>query len=116
MPWRHRPGRHRYSDPPRDERRREIAVRAALGASPPDILRFALRRGLAPVVVGLGTGLLAASAASRLLAGLLFEVRPSDPATFIAAVTTLVAVAVVAAGWPAWKATRIDPVAVLKEE
>ncbi len=99
-----------------DQRRREIAVRAALGASPPAILRFALRRGLAPVVVGLGAGLLAASAASRLLAGLLFEVRPSDPATFIAAVLTLFTVAVVAAGWPAWRATRVDPVAVLKEE
>jgi putative ABC transport system permease protein len=98
------------------ERRREIGVRVALGAAPGDITEMVLRQGLSLVAAGIGLGLLAALAATRLLEQMLFRVEPSDPATLIAVIVLFTAVAAVACLLPAWRAVRVDPLAVLQTE
>ncbi|UCC72942.1 MAG: ABC transporter permease [Gemmatimonadota bacterium] len=98
------------------ERRREIGVRVALGARPSDITEMVLRRGLALVAGGIGIGLVAALASSRLLEQMLFRIEPTDPATFVLVSVLFSAVAVVACLLPAWRALRVDPVTVLQTE
>ena len=95
------------------QRTQEIGVRTALGATPPDIWRFVVRRGMAPVAVGLvaGTGL--ALATSQLLRGQLYGVTPQDPFTFVAVGVLLVVVAVVAMYVPARRAMRVSPTVAL---
>ena len=94
----------------------EIGVRVALGASPGDVLRMVLREGLMLALLGLGFGLAGAAAATRLLASLLFEVRPGDPGTYAAVSTLLGLVALAAAYLPARRATRLDPLAALRQD
>ncbi len=83
----------------------EIGVRMALGAQPGDVHRMVLREGLTPVAIGLAIGLLAAVVAGRAAAGLLFQVRPGDPATLAGVTALLGLVAVVACIVPARRAT-----------
>jgi len=97
-------------------RTREIGVRMALGASPSDIVRDVVRRGVVLAAAGLAGGLAAAYALSRLLASLLFQVRPDDAATY-AAVSLLLLLLTAGASWiPARRATRIDPTRALRTE
>jgi predicted permease len=97
-------------------RTREIGVRMALGAAPADIVRRVLKRGLTLAAVGLGAGVLAALALSRLLSSLLFGVGAGDPATY-AGVSVLLLLVSAAASWiPARRATRVDPVTALRSE
>ena len=98
------------------ERRREIGIRMALGANRASVMRMVLSQGLRLTLVGIVAGLAAAFAMSRVLASLLFGVRPSDPATIGAVVTLIGAVALVACYIPARVATRVDPMIVLREE
>jgi predicted permease len=98
------------------ERRREIGVRIALGAEPRDITEMVLKQGLALVAIGIGIGLVGAIAATRLLEQMLFQVEPTDPATLVVVSVLFGAVAVVACLLPAWRAVRVDPVAVLQTE
>jgi predicted permease len=98
------------------QRRAEIGVRLALGADPARIVRLVLASGLRLSVLGAVVGSLAAFALVRLLAGLLHEVRPHDPATFAAVPLLLLAVAVLASVVPAWRATRVDPATTLRAE
>jgi putative ABC transport system permease protein len=98
------------------QRTPEIGLRLALGAQRRDILRLTIARALRPIVVGRALGLLGALAASRLLTSLLFEVRPSDPATFFLAGALLGAVALGACLIPARRATRVDPMVALRYE
>jgi predicted permease len=95
------------------ERRREIAVRVALGASGSQIAGLVLRNGLLLSMVGAALGIGAAIAATRLLSGLLFDVEPTDPLTFAAATAALLAAAAVASYLPARQASRLDTLAVL---
>jgi len=90
------------------QRTREIGVRMALGARQRDVIAMVLGQGMRIVLIGLGLGLAGALALTRLLQGLLFEVKPTDPITFIAVPLILVAVALFACWLPARRAARGD--------
>ena len=97
------------------QREREMAVRLALGAPPSRVMTLMLRQGMTPVVIGLGVGLLAAMASTRVLRSLLYEVSASDPATYVAVFVLLGAVALLASWVPSRRATRVPPARVLRE-
>jgi putative ABC transport system permease protein len=98
------------------ERRREIGVRMALGATDDQVLRLFLRHGLVVVAVGIGCGLAGAAAAARSLASLVFGVSARDPATLGAVASLLTAVTLLACYLPARSATRVDPAEALRSE
>jgi predicted permease len=98
------------------QRNNEIGLRMALGASRSDVLGLVLRQGLAYVALGLALGLGGAFTATRLLASLLFEVKPADPATYAGVAALLAAVALAAAYVPARRATKVDPLMALRQE
>ena len=98
------------------ERRREIGIRMALGADQSNVLGQVLRQGLILTTVGIVAGLAGAFALNRLIASLLFGVQPTDPATLIVVVATITAVAAIACWLPAWRASRVDPIVVLRED
>ena len=97
-------------------RRRELAVRNALGATGRDIVRLVLGEAFALVAAGVLLGVGAALALARLLANLLYGVTPGDPGTFLLLPPLLAAAGLAAAWLPAWRAGRIDPWKVLQEE
>jgi putative ABC transport system permease protein len=98
------------------QRSREFGIRLALGARAGQIVAMVVGQNLRIVAVGLAIGLLTAIPATRLLRGLLYQVGPNDPITFIAIGSTLAAVAIVAAYLPARRGTQVDPVVALKAE
>jgi ABC-type antimicrobial peptide transport system permease subunit len=98
------------------QRRREIGVRMALGADRSRVLAHVLKQGLMLTTIGVAGGLAGAFALNQVLASLLFGVRPSDPATLAMVVATIVAVAAAACWLPAWRASRLDPSAVLRSD
>jgi predicted permease len=98
------------------QRRREIGVRMALGATRRDVLRLVLTRALRIVVAGLIVGLAGAAGVTRVLQTFLFGVTPTDPIAFTIVTLLLMAVALMAAWLPARRATRIDPCAALRAE
>jgi len=95
---------------------REIGIRMALGASASDVLRIVAIETFRPTAAGIAVGLAASLMMSSLLTNLLYGIRPSDPATFAAVAATLASVAILAGIVPAWRATRVDPIQVLREE
>jgi predicted permease len=95
------------------ERRGEIGIRLALGATTSSVVRLVLMRALASVTIGLAAGLGGAWLASRLLTQQLYGVRPTDPAMYAAVALALGAAAVLAAWLPARRAARVDPTTVL---
>jgi putative ABC transport system permease protein len=97
------------------ERRRELAVRIALGASARAIVRLLVAGGLAPTAVGLGVGLALAAGSTRVLQSLLFDIAPTDPWTFGGAALVLLTAAALACYLPARRAGRLDPVSVLRD-
>jgi putative ABC transport system permease protein len=98
------------------QRTREIGIRMAIGAGSRAILRLLLARGLAMVAAGIAAGLLGAFALTRAMRALLFEVSPSDPVVFAAVTLVLTAVGMLAAWLPARRATRLAPLAALRED
>jgi predicted permease len=94
----------------------ELGIRAALGASRPEIVRLVLRQGMKLVAMGLVAGLLAALALTRLMSNLLYGVRPSDPLTLLGVTLLLGAIALLACYIPARRATAVDPVIALRCE
>jgi hypothetical protein len=98
------------------QRNREIGIRLALGARPGQVTGLFVRNGLAVSAIGAFCGLAAALALSGLMKSLLFEVSPADPLTYLAALAGLVFAAAVASYLPARRATRVDPVEVLRAE
>ena len=98
------------------QRTREIGVRVALGAQQRDILRLVMQRGMLLIGTGLAIGIAAALALGRVVAGLLYGVTPTDPATLLAVALFLAAVAMLATYLPARRAARVDPMVALRAE
>ncbi len=94
----------------------EIGMRMALGAAPSDILRHIVGHGLWLTGIGLGFGIAAALAVSRLLGAVLFGVKPTDPLTYGAVTVVLLLTAVIACYLPARRAMQVDPIIALREE
>ncbi len=97
-------------------RTREIGVRMALGAQRLDVLRMVLGDGARMTMVGAAVGLVAALALTRLMASMLFGVRPTDPVTFVAVAVLLCGIALFACYLPARRAARVDPNVALRYE
>jgi putative ABC transport system permease protein len=97
-------------------RTREIGIRIALGAERSSILRTVLRDGMALVGLGLVLGLACALVLSRLVAGFIFGISPTDSVTFAGITAVLGLVALLACYVPARKASRIDPLSALRHE
>jgi putative ABC transport system permease protein len=97
-------------------RRAEIGVRMALGAAPGRVVREILAGGLRLIALGIGIGLVAAFGLTRLMSSLLFGVPPTDPATFVGVAILLAAAALLACWIPARRASRVDPMVVLRAE
>jgi ABC-type antimicrobial peptide transport system permease subunit len=98
------------------ERRRELAIRMALGADASRLSRLVVTSGLAPALAGAVAGLAAAAALSRLLARFLFEVAPLDPVAYVGAALLVTAMTLVGCYWPARLATRTDPMIALRAD
>jgi putative ABC transport system permease protein len=97
-------------------RSREIGIRTALGAQRADVLRLVIVEGMAPALVGIAAGTIAAIASAKVMETLVFGVSASDPLTLAAVGTTLAFVALMASLVPAYRALRLDPVNVLRAE
>jgi predicted permease len=98
------------------ERRREIGIRMALGAAQRSVLSQVMKQGLVLTVIGIVIGLAGAFGLNRLIASLLFGVQPNDPMTIAGVVATITAVAAIACWLPAWRASRLDPNIVLRQD
>jgi putative ABC transport system permease protein len=98
------------------ERTHEIGIRLALGAQSRNILRMVLREGLGLAIAGTAVGLVCALIVSRLMAGVLYGVRPTDPLTFAGVTILLIGVSLLACYIPARRAMRVDPIVALRYE
>jgi putative ABC transport system permease protein len=94
----------------------EIGIRMALGAQRGHVVRMVFGYAGVLLAIGLLIGTAAALGAGRLIASQLFEVRPTDPATYAAGAAVLLATGLFACGLPAWRATRVDPLVALRNE
>ena len=94
----------------------EIGIRLALGARMSDVLRLVVMEGMKPTLVGAVIGVVAALALGRLVARLIFEVKPTDPVTFLVVAAVLAVIALLASVVPAYRASKVDPVIALRNE
>ena len=99
-----------------EQRRREIGVRMALGASRRDIMTLIIGRVVAIATAGIVLGIVLAVPSMRLLIALLYQVRPDDPQVLAMLSLALLSVAVLAGYLPARRATRVDPLTTLRSE
>jgi ABC-type antimicrobial peptide transport system permease subunit len=95
-------------------RSREIGIRTALGAQTSDVVRLIVFEGMAPAFIGIAAGAVGALVSARILEKLVFGVSASDPLTFAIVAGTLALVALLASMVPAFRASRVDPLAVLR--
>jgi predicted permease len=98
------------------QRTLEIGVRMALGAQKGQVLGMIVRRGVKLALIGITAGLTTSVMITRLLSGMLYGIRPFDPATFVAMTTLLLLVSVAASSLPAYRAARVDPIRTLREQ
>jgi putative ABC transport system permease protein len=99
-----------------NQRTAELGLRMALGARPGDLFKLVTAESVKLIVAGLGLGLAGALAITQFLSGTLYEVSPTDPATFAVISITLAAVALAACYLPARRATKVDPMVALRRE
>jgi len=97
------------------QRRHELAIRLALGAHPADVVRLVMRRGALFAFGGVCVGLVGSFATTRALQSVLFQTSATDPRVFAAAAALLLVVALLACIVPTRRATRVDPITVLRE-
>ncbi len=97
-------------------RRREIGIRMALGASRAAILAHILRWGVALVLIGTVAGVAAAIGLSQFITSLLFGIAATDATTLVAVVAGVMAVGTLACSIPAWRASRLDPLLLIRED
>ena len=95
------------------QRTQEIGIRMALGAQRSDVLRLVVRQGMTLAAIGVVAGLAGAFSLTRVMASLLFNVRPDDPTTYLAISFLLIVVAFLACYLPARRAAKLDPVIAL---
>src|SRR5882724_1435975 len=95
---------------------REIGIRMALGATHANVLKMVVSDGMKPILLGVAIGLAGAFALSRVVTSLIYGVRATDPLTFAAVSILLVAVGFLATIFPAYRATRVDPMVALRYE
>src|SRR5215469_4144845 len=94
----------------------EIGIRLALGARITDVLRMVVVEGMKPTLLGVAIGISAALGLGRVVASLTFQVKPTDPTTFIAVAAVLALIALLACIVPAYRASKVDPVIALRNE
>jgi ABC-type antimicrobial peptide transport system permease subunit len=97
------------------ERKQEIGIRMALGADRSGILGLVMGRGLVLCGIGLVIGLAGSLALTRVMSSLLYNVTPTDPVTLATVAGVMIGVAAAACFVPAWRATRVDPLTVLRD-
>ena len=97
-------------------RSREIGIRTALGARTSDVLRLVILEGMSPALIGIAAGTIAALASAKILERLVFGISASDPLTLAAVAATLAFVALIASLVPAYRASRLDPLKVLRAD
>ena len=98
------------------QRRREIGIRMALGASQEELMRLFVAHGFVLALIDVTCGLAVSAALTRVLGSLLFDVNPIDPLTYAAASLGLISAAVTASYIPALRAMAVDPVEALRSE
>ncbi len=98
------------------QRTSEIGIRVTLGAQPRDVFRTVVGEGLRYALLGVGIGVAAGLALTRLLASFLYGISAYDPATFLVVASLLIAVSAAASFFPARRATRVDPIIALRYE
>ena len=97
-------------------RTHEIGIRLAMGAARGQVMALVLKQGLTLAATGIGVGIVAALLLSRVMQSLLYQVRPTDPGTFVVVPLALIAVALLASALPAFRATRVSPLIALRSE
>jgi len=97
-------------------RTHEIGIRLAVGADRMQVLTMVLKQGVTLAATGIVVGVVAALLLTRLMQSLLYQVRPTDPVTFIVVPAVLVVVALLASALPAFRATRVSPLIALRTE